>query len=157
MKLPNKVFDTLKWCVLVFIPALTTLYVSLSVIWGFPYASEIAKTSAAVIFTFLLISRLIRSVISGMLVEIINIYVTTIIIAIAIGIASIKNGFKNPMRRTPHITKFIIYQGISTSFTIITHLEGLSFPFTIETIENIILIKQIGDNTAKRIKNVINK
>lgn len=48
MKLPNKVFDTLKWCVLVFIPALTTLYVSLSVIWGFPYASEIAKTSAAV-------------------------------------------------------------------------------------------------------------
>lgn len=48
MKLSNKVFDTLKWCVLVFIPALTTFYVSLSIIWGFPYASEVAKTSAAV-------------------------------------------------------------------------------------------------------------
>lgn len=48
MKLPNKVFDTLKWCVLVFIPAATTLYCSLSLIWGFPFADEVAKTSAAV-------------------------------------------------------------------------------------------------------------
>lgn len=43
----NKWFDILKWCVLVFIPALTTLYVSLSAIWGFPYADSVAKTSAA--------------------------------------------------------------------------------------------------------------
>ena len=48
MRLPNSVFDTLKWLVLVFIPALTTLYVSLSAIWQFPYAEEVAKTSAAV-------------------------------------------------------------------------------------------------------------
>ena len=48
MKLPNGVFDILKWCVLVFIPAATTLYVSLSTIWGFPYADAVAKTSAAV-------------------------------------------------------------------------------------------------------------
>ena len=50
MKLPNSVFDTLKWCVLVFIPAATTLYVALSAIWGAPflYAEEVAKTSAAV-------------------------------------------------------------------------------------------------------------
>jgi len=48
MILPNKLFDVLKWCVLVFIPALTTLYVSLSAIWGFPYADSVAKTSAAV-------------------------------------------------------------------------------------------------------------
>lgn len=48
MILPNKLFDALKWCVLVFIPALTTLYVSLSAIWGFPYADSVAKTSTAV-------------------------------------------------------------------------------------------------------------
>lgn len=48
MKLPNKVFDTLKWCVLVFIPAATSLYVGLSVVWGFPYSEEVAKTSAYV-------------------------------------------------------------------------------------------------------------
>ena len=48
MKLPSPVFDVLKWCVLVFIPALTTLYVSLSAIWQFPYADEVARTSAAV-------------------------------------------------------------------------------------------------------------
>ena len=46
--IPSKVFDVLKWCVLVFIPAATTLYVSLSGIWQFPYATEVAKTSAAV-------------------------------------------------------------------------------------------------------------
>lgn len=46
--IPNKWFDVLKWCVLVFIPALTTFYVSLSAIWGFPYAAEVAKTSTAV-------------------------------------------------------------------------------------------------------------
>ena len=48
MKLPNNVFDTLKWCVLVFIPAATTLYVGLSAIWGFPYADDVAKTSACI-------------------------------------------------------------------------------------------------------------
>ena len=31
-----------------FIPAATTLYCSLSLIWGFPYVDEVAKTSAAV-------------------------------------------------------------------------------------------------------------
>lgn len=50
MKLPSPVFDVLKWCVLVFIPALTTLYVSLSAIWQFPYADEVAKTSSAICF-----------------------------------------------------------------------------------------------------------
>ena len=44
--LPDKVFDVLKWCVLVFIPAATALYVGLSTVWGFPYAEEVAKTSA---------------------------------------------------------------------------------------------------------------
>lgn len=44
----NKVFDCLKWIVLVALPALTTAYVGLSAIWGFPYAEEVAKTSAVV-------------------------------------------------------------------------------------------------------------
>lgn len=48
MKLPNKVYDVLKWIVLVCIPAFTTAYVGLSSIWGFPYADEVAKTSAVV-------------------------------------------------------------------------------------------------------------
>lgn len=48
MKLPNKVYDVLKWVVVIVIPALTTAYVGLSVIWGFPYADKIAKTSAVV-------------------------------------------------------------------------------------------------------------
>ena len=46
--LSNKVFDALKWIVMVAIPALTTAYVGLSAIWGFPYADEVAKTSAVV-------------------------------------------------------------------------------------------------------------
>lgn len=48
MKMSNKVYDVLKWMVLVCIPALTTAYVGLSAVWGFPYAEEIAKTSAIV-------------------------------------------------------------------------------------------------------------
>ena len=48
MKLKNSVYDTLKWIVLVVIPALTTAYVGLSVVWGWPYADKIAKTSAIV-------------------------------------------------------------------------------------------------------------
>ena len=48
MKLPNKVYDVLKWIVCIVIPALTTAYVGLSSVWGWPYAESIAKTSAIV-------------------------------------------------------------------------------------------------------------
>ena len=48
MKFPNKVYDILKWLVMIAIPAATVLYVAMAEIWGWPYASEIAKTSAAV-------------------------------------------------------------------------------------------------------------
>ena len=48
MMLPDKIYDILKWCVLVFIPALTSLYVGLSLVWGFPYAEQIAKTSSLI-------------------------------------------------------------------------------------------------------------
>lgn len=48
MKLPNEVYDVLKWIVMICIPALTTAYVGLAAVWGFPYATEVAKTSAVV-------------------------------------------------------------------------------------------------------------
>jgi hypothetical protein len=44
----NRVFDALKWIVMVCIPAVTTAYVGLSAIWGFPFADEVAKTSAVI-------------------------------------------------------------------------------------------------------------
>lgn len=48
MKLPNHVYDKLKWIALICIPALATFYAALSPIWGWPYADEIAKTATAV-------------------------------------------------------------------------------------------------------------
>ena len=48
MKLPDKVYDILKWIVMIVIPALATAYVGLAAIWGFPYADEVAKTAAVV-------------------------------------------------------------------------------------------------------------
>lgn len=48
MMLPNSWYDALKWIVMIAIPALTTAYVGLSGIWGWPYAEEVAKTSAVV-------------------------------------------------------------------------------------------------------------
>ena len=48
MILQDKVYDALKWIVMIAIPALTTAYVGLSGIWGWPYAEEVAKTSAVV-------------------------------------------------------------------------------------------------------------
>ena len=48
IKMDSKIYDILKWTVLVFIPALTTAYVGLSAIWHWPFAEEVAKTSAIV-------------------------------------------------------------------------------------------------------------
>lgn len=48
MKLNNKVYDALKWIVIIVIPAVTTAYVGLAAIWHFPYAEEVAKTSAVI-------------------------------------------------------------------------------------------------------------
>ena len=44
----NGCYDILKWIVMIVIPALTTAYVGLSGIWGWPYATEVAKTSAVI-------------------------------------------------------------------------------------------------------------
>ncbi len=48
MKLSNSAYDILKWVVMICIPALTTAYVGLAAVWGWPYAEAIAKTSAIV-------------------------------------------------------------------------------------------------------------
>lgn len=46
MKLSDKAYDILKWLTLICIPAFTTAYVGLAGVWGFPFAEEVAKTSA---------------------------------------------------------------------------------------------------------------
>lgn len=48
MILNDKWYGILKWIALIFLPALGTLYFALAKIWGFPYASEITGTLAAV-------------------------------------------------------------------------------------------------------------
>lgn len=44
----NKVYNVLKWVDLVFLPALTALWLTLASIWGFPYAEAIGGTLAGI-------------------------------------------------------------------------------------------------------------
>lgn len=46
--LPDWAYQAIKWATLVAIPTLTTLYVVLAGVWGWPHPDEVAKTSAAV-------------------------------------------------------------------------------------------------------------
>lgn len=46
MRLSNKAFDILK-TIQRWLPLISTLYVALAGIWGFPYANEISKTLMA--------------------------------------------------------------------------------------------------------------
>lgn len=48
MRLPDSVYTILKWITMICLPALATAYVGLSAIWGFPYADEVAKTTAVI-------------------------------------------------------------------------------------------------------------
>lgn len=48
MKLNDRIYDILKWITMIVLPALATAYVGLSAIWGFPYADEVAKTTAVI-------------------------------------------------------------------------------------------------------------
>lgn len=50
--LANRVYDVLKWLVVIVLPAVGSLYTGLSQIWQLPYASEIPAT-IMVICTFL--------------------------------------------------------------------------------------------------------
>jgi len=48
MKLPDKLYDILKWTVCILLPAFGVFYVAMAGTWGLPYAEEISKTAQAV-------------------------------------------------------------------------------------------------------------
>lgn len=48
MKLSNKVYDILKYIATIVLPAIGTLYFTLSTIWGFPYGEQVVGTITAV-------------------------------------------------------------------------------------------------------------
>ena len=48
MKIPDKVYDILKWIALVALPAIATFYGVLATIWGLPYGDQIVPTITAV-------------------------------------------------------------------------------------------------------------
>ena len=48
MKLNNKVYDILKWLVIIVMPAVATLYAALAGVWAWPYADEVVTTITAV-------------------------------------------------------------------------------------------------------------
>ena len=48
MKLSNKLYDVLKWLVVICFPALTTAYCGLDAVFGWGYADTVAKVSAIV-------------------------------------------------------------------------------------------------------------
>ena len=52
MKLPNRVYDILKWIARYFLPALGTLYIAIAGIWNFPYGEQVVGTITALV-TFL--------------------------------------------------------------------------------------------------------
>ena len=48
MKLPDKIYNILKWVCLIALPACSVLYFTLAKIWGLPYGAEITATINAV-------------------------------------------------------------------------------------------------------------
>lgn len=48
MTLSNKVYDALKWIVIIAIPACTTFYVTIDTIFGWGLGDTVAKVSSAV-------------------------------------------------------------------------------------------------------------
>ena len=48
MKLSSPVYDVLKWVVMIVLPALSTAYVGLAAVWGWPLADEVAKSCSVV-------------------------------------------------------------------------------------------------------------
>ncbi len=48
MKLPNRIYDALKWIALIFLPATAVLYGALAPVWGWAYPDEIVYTITAV-------------------------------------------------------------------------------------------------------------
>jgi hypothetical protein len=48
MRLPDSIYNKLKWIALIALPACSVLYFTLSKIWGLPYGAEITATIDAV-------------------------------------------------------------------------------------------------------------
>ncbi len=48
MLLKDKVYDILKWVVMIVLPAVATLYAALSAVWGWPMVDEVISTITAV-------------------------------------------------------------------------------------------------------------
>ena len=48
MKLSDNVYNTLKYIVIIFMPAISVLYVSLGTIWGWPFVNQVRDTLDAV-------------------------------------------------------------------------------------------------------------
>lgn len=48
MKIPNKIYDVLKWVVIIVMPAIATLYAALSAVWAWPYSDQVVTTITAV-------------------------------------------------------------------------------------------------------------
>nr|DAQ95953.1 MAG TPA: holin [Caudoviricetes sp.] len=48
MKLPDKLYDILKWLVIIVLPACATLYAALASVWGWPFAEQVTTTITAV-------------------------------------------------------------------------------------------------------------
>ena len=44
----NKTYDILKWVAMIVLPAIGTLYLTLSGIWGLPYGEQIAGSITAI-------------------------------------------------------------------------------------------------------------
>jgi hypothetical protein len=44
----DRIFDALKWICQIVIPAIATLYFTLSGIWGFPYGEQVVGTLTAI-------------------------------------------------------------------------------------------------------------
>lgn len=48
MKIPDKIYDVLKWLVIIVLPALATLYAALAAVWAWPYSDQVVTTITAV-------------------------------------------------------------------------------------------------------------
>lgn len=48
MKLNDKLYDILKWLVIIVLPACATLYAALASVWGWPFAEQVTTTITAV-------------------------------------------------------------------------------------------------------------
>ena len=47
MKISDKLYDILKWVVIIVLPAVATLYAALSAVWAWPYSAEVVTTLTA--------------------------------------------------------------------------------------------------------------